>query len=368
MRLFRKKKPQTPKPVKSQSITSGLPDANSQPMGKRELALHHLSRFGWLTLRQVGQLLYGENSRNPHARGYKNARKIVRKLYDDRLIYVRILPNDSRAYLLTRKGASHLTRLTGKKAQHGENILKSHPTIDRNTGKRNGPKCCTNHWLHRWVSNQFVIENDVRMALTEVEIYRRNAPFPRQLDARDGIAKPAQAWREKIPDALLLRHDNDMQYLSWIEIENARRRHGDSFDRDHGEHPGSLESLALWLHNAHNEDVIHNRVRIERFVFVIVTRPGESSRKRQLLDPIIRAIAEHARRFIESDSEGTSDDFMPPQIQSLYDWIEVQEYVLGKGPQVLAIHSRNSRGLPQTLADVIEEFNLEDMQKLTGYD
>lgn len=354
MRLFARK----PKPTKHDKATQPItPLASEQgkEITKNLQVLSHLNRFGWLTVAQITFLLYGDCPDNPRAQPYKNTRKILACLYRKRELFIRILPNNSRAYLLSNEGAKQLQNATGDKVISGDNILTTHPTMNKKTGHPNEAKSRSPSWIHRWVANEYVIRNGLNNALTEVEIFRKNAPFPKQYDPSTGINKRARSWKGKAPDALLIREENGVKYLTWIEVENAKRRSGGFLDSDESNQRGGLQSLAIWLASAFKEDIIEGQVRIEKVVFIIVTSSDTKHRLMRFMGPIYDSLDTVLEHWYPTDLE--------EQQAAIYSKIFIEEYVLTRGPRLMEVRNQLFDGRRTTMVDIASMISLELMQE-----
>lgn len=349
MRYFFKK----PKPADSASKQATPPAAPSYAEYDKGIqVLGHINRFGWLTVSQLALLLYGECPANPRAPAFKNTRKILARLYESKMLFVRVLPNNSRAYLLTEAGADHFKKTTGMRAIRGDNILTTHPVLDRKTGRPKGRKSSSPSWIHRWVANEFIIRNDMEHGLSEVEIYRKNAPFPKEFDDMTGIAKRTRSWKGKAPDALLIREENGIKYLTWVEVENAKRRSGGRFDSDTGNNRGGLQSLAVWLANALKEDIIFGKVRVEKVVFVVVTSEETPHRLHRFMWPIYSALDDFLNEWYPGEYDKKKE---------VYDKVFIEQYVLGSGPRLLEMVQKIDGCLVNTLSNLAVHFANELM-------
>lgn len=349
MRFFFKK-PKPADPARKQATPSATPSYIEYDKGIQVLG--HINRFGWLTISQLVLLLYGVCPHNPRAQEFKNTRKILARLHQRKMLCARVLPNNSRAYLLSESGAHLFNETTGIRALPGGNILTTHPLLDRKTGRPKGKKSSSPSWIHRWVANEFIIRNGMEQGLCEVEIYRKNAPFPKQFDETTGIAKRTRSWKGKAPDALLIREENGIKYLTWVEVENAKRRSGGRFDSDTGSIRGGLQSLAVWLANALKEDIIFGKVRIEKVVFVVVTSEDTIHRLHRFMWPIYSAL------------DNLLDEWYPGEYdkkKEVYDKVFVEQYVLGPGPRVLEIVQKIDGCLVNTMTNLAMHFANELM-------
>jgi hypothetical protein len=152
--------------------------------GERQAAevLSWLHRFGWLTSRMIAALVWPTASQS-----WPLARRLLKKLLDDKLVLVRALPQGGDLYLLSVKGARLLADTTGAAAKSGQSL----PTGDA---------------IHRACGTWYLIAQ-VQAGLgiwTEHEIASARAPL--------------QTLNGKQADGLVL-HDGGQ--VTWLEVENA---------------------------------------------------------------------------------------------------------------------------------------------------
>jgi hypothetical protein len=141
-----------------------------------------LHRFGWLTSRMIAALVWPTASQS-----WPLARRLLKKLLDDKLVLVRALPQGGDLYLLSVKGARLLADTTGAAAKSGQSL----PTGDA---------------IHRACGTWYLIAQ-VQAGLgiwTEHEIASGRAPL--------------QTLNGKQADGLVL-HEGGL--VSWLEVENA---------------------------------------------------------------------------------------------------------------------------------------------------
>ena len=152
--------------------------------GERQAAevLSWLHRFGWLTSRMIAALVWPTASQS-----WPLARRLLKKLLDDKLVLVRALPQGGDLYLLSVKGARLLTDTTGIAAKSGQSL----PTGDA---------------IHRACGTWYLIAQ-VQAGLdiwTEHEIASGRAPL--------------QTLNGKQADGLVLHEGGQ---VTWLEVENA---------------------------------------------------------------------------------------------------------------------------------------------------
>lgn len=157
--------------------------------GERNAAavLHYLHRFGWLSIRMVGALVWGDASQ-PESM----ARRTLKRLVDDKLVLRRAVPEGgAEVYTLGAAGAKRLKDELGVDAQSGKTLRLANA-------------------VHRACSNWYVIEKLAQgfAVWTEHEIQSGRAPW--------GIVAG------KAADALI---ETDMG-LVWVEVENAWKNIG----------------------------------------------------------------------------------------------------------------------------------------------
>lgn len=184
----------------------GVPPGVVVGQRNEDRVLRALYRFGWLTARQVGQLVWPEGSQS-----LTMGRRVLCRLADKREVLARKLPNRTPAWVLTSRGAARLREAGVTDAQRGTDQLRSSDTT----------------WQHRWIVNQYLIEYtpDEAQSYSEFEILTYRSPLPYQTTPR-GVY-PMRSWLGKTPDALWTEQRGALRLLTWIEVERTRKRSSD---------------------------------------------------------------------------------------------------------------------------------------------
>ena len=143
--------------------------------------LKWLHRFGWLTSRQIAELVWADKKS-----ALAMAQKTIATMLESKLIIKRKLDSGSEAILLSSKGASMLNTELNVKAVSGAKLKLGNAT-------------------HRCASNYFLIQ----------ELAKGNAIFTEH-EIQTGKS-PVSACYGKIPDGLVI-YD---QGVFWLEVENS---------------------------------------------------------------------------------------------------------------------------------------------------
>lgn len=162
-------------------------DGNIVAEQNREAVLHWLHRFGGLTTRQLGRLVWPGGDA-----GMRMAQITTRGLIDDKLILRRPLRTGGAVYVISEAGARYLRAL-------GLRDISSRGHRDLGFDKP----------LHRFLANEHTIDQHLagRKVWTEFEVQRRRAPVPKIIVNRSS----------KIPDGVFESPGG----LIWLEVENA---------------------------------------------------------------------------------------------------------------------------------------------------
>lgn len=164
------------------------------------LALH---KFGWLTTRQIAQIVW------PKGRAaIPMARRVLARLRNKRFLVSRPLPQQNHAWVLATEGVRRLHEIGCKDAKRGTDLLR---------GKKG------NVWFHRWLANEILIQTGLPFESfsTEYEIQGHRSPLSKypSLEHR---------YLGKIPDALIITKNVDGTiHLDWIEVELSKKRKSD---------------------------------------------------------------------------------------------------------------------------------------------
>lgn len=161
-------------------------DGYTLARARERTILQHINRYGWLTARDVGHLVW-PNRTDPH----QAARHVVRRLVRDKQVLVRESPRGIPVYVLSTAGARLLSE-AGIPATDGRRIRVGGQSY------------------HRHLSNAYLIDQELNgfLVRTEHQIGRGETPAQKLLGC--------------IPDGLILR-DAEAGECSWIEVETARK-------------------------------------------------------------------------------------------------------------------------------------------------
>jgi hypothetical protein len=172
-------------------------DAPLQPRDGREIAAEHdtqvlrwLARFGWLSARQIGRLVWPNASQ-----AQRMSQRALRRLVGEGAVLRRPLPTGGVAYVLGQRGARRL-----RDAGHDSINARGYRDL-----RFNAP-------VHRSICNDYAID---RLIGTELEVHME---MEIQRGAAPTLHLPFEG-RPRIPD-LLIGQDGDYE---WIEVERASK-------------------------------------------------------------------------------------------------------------------------------------------------
>ncbi len=195
--------PETARQAEKNELTTNLSPGAIRGRENEEQVLVALHKFGWLTTRQIGQIVWPDGKSS-----IAMARRVLARLKDRRFLVYRPLPQQNHAWVLTTEGAKRLHEMGCEDAKRGTDLLR---------GKK------ANVWFHRWLANEILIQSRLPFESfsTEYEIQGHRSPLSLYPPHR-------KSYLGKIPDALFITQTNNGRtYLDWIEVELSRKRISD---------------------------------------------------------------------------------------------------------------------------------------------
>lgn len=166
-------------------------DSTALPLDKRLVSernrtavLTWVARFGWLTSRMVGALVWPDA-----AQSMAMARRTLKALADEKLLITRAMPKGGAAYLLSAKGARLLNEQTGATAHSGNALAIGNPTH----------RACSNWYLIRAIQRGLTV-------VTEHEIATEQGP--------------CRVLNGKVADGLVVA---DNGACIWLECEHSQK-------------------------------------------------------------------------------------------------------------------------------------------------
>ncbi len=281
-----------------------------------------LSRFGWLTARQIARLCWTDAA-DPMAAAFKALRKYVAA----GVIEERKLPNRYRALTLTQAGADYLATVGIAGAKSGKDLL-------RHAGPRDS-------WFHRWVANEYLIEShllNVNRFYTEYEIYGHRSPLSEPY--RRLGHKVMASWLGKIPDGLVVERGNaTWQSFEWVEVENSKRRKSDAY------------SLARFLiRGLHTRSIDQGRLQLFNVTLLFPYCADQSDTVADVqsrIQWITRALDRAAADYAKSDTDLSASDLK----NQVYPYIYI--VMMDVTPQLRTRHVARIAALDYLLEDGI---------------